>query len=475
MFRLEKVFQNDDKGFVYLVNLSKTFVLFISIYIYSILREYSIYDLFNYTIFVKSNLFFYCILLSSLFFFVSFFLKNNYQFQQSFFNFLKNDFFILLGSNIFIFIFGYKIVYYNINEVIIFSLLNFIVIMNMFLANIIFNFIYNFLIRNNIIQRNIMLVGNYSEIQKIIKSKLDSIYIFKCCIITDIKDHKLKIVKSEIKFPIFNEYDDVRTILEYHHLGQIWILNANFESKKKIYKKIIKFSVDTLNINLSKKLKNNTDKRLVNNLYHCEFFEKSNFYGMNLFFKIFFDKILSILLLIIFSPIFLVASIAIYIEDGLPIIFIQDRTGWDGRRFKIYKLRSLKNKKFDQKIPVKKNDERLLKCGKFIRRWAIDEYPQFLNVILGDMSLVGPKPHMVEHDINHSSNITNFLKRYKCSPGITGWAQVNGIRNSGLKSKMIKKRMVYDLWYLRNWNVLLDFYIVLITIFALIRYKGDED
>ena len=138
-------------------------------------------------------------------------------------------------------------------------------------------------------------------------------------------------------------------------------------------------------------------------------------------------------------------------------------------------MRSLNKTNFDRTVPVKKNDERLLKCGKFIRRWGIDEYPQLLNVLKGDMSLVGPKPHMVEHDLDHSSNISNILKRYKCNPGITGWAQVHGIRNSGLKSKIIKKRIVYDLWYLKNWNIFLDFYIILITAFALIKYKGDED
>ena len=96
---------------------------------------------------------------------------------------------------------------------------------------------------------------------------------------------------------------------------------------------------------------------------------------------------------------------AIYLEDGFPILFTQNRTGWDGRRFKIYKLRSLKKISFDKTKQVTKDDQRLLKIGKLIRRYSVDELPQFFNVLKGDMSIVGPRPHMVEHDIHYSNFI----------------------------------------------------------------------
>ena len=120
----------------------------------------------------------------------------------------------------------------------------------------------------------------------------------------------------------------------------------------------------------------------------------------------------------------------IYLEDGFPLFFTQDRTGWDGRRFKIYKLRSLKKINFDKTVQVQVGDSRVLKIGKFIRRFSIDELPQFYNVLIGDMSIVGPRPHMVEHDILYSSLFKNFLKRHKSNPGLTGWAQVNSLRLS---------------------------------------------
>ena len=173
------------------------------------------------------------------------------------------------------------------------------------------------------------------------------------------------------------------------------------------------------------------------------------------------------------SPILLISCIAIIIEDGFPIIFTQNRTGWDGRRFKIYKLRTLKRENFDKTIQVKIGDKRVLKLGKIIRRYSIDELPQFINVLFGDMSIVGPRPHMVEHDILYSGLFENFLKRHKCNPGLTGWAQVNGLRGATPNPEVMKKRMEYDLWYLNNWTIFLDLYIMFKTIYALIRYKGD--
>ena len=114
---------------------------------------------------------------------------------------------------------------------------------------------------------------------------------------------------------------------------------------------------------------NSKSDGLINNLFHYSEIENSKFYGPNLFLKIIFDKIFSVFFIILSLPIFLFAILAIYIEDGFPVIFSQDRTGWDGRRFVVYKLRSLKALKFDKTVQVTKDDERLLRCGKFIRKF----------------------------------------------------------------------------------------------------------
>jgi len=281
----------------------------------------------------------------------------------------------------------------------------------------------------------------------------------------------INLIKSEFKCPIFNQSDDLRSILEYHSLGQIWILNGN-KNKLEVLEKILKYSVDTLNINLEE-VPNIKGKKLLANKYDFEYYEMSRFYGVNLFVKILIDKLLSLIFLLIASPILCLSTIFIYLEDGFPILFTQNRTGWDGRRFKIYKLRTLKKITFDKTLQVTQDDKRLLKIGKLLRRYSIDEIPQFINVLNGDMSIVGPRPHMVEHDIHYSNLFSKFLKRHKCNPGLTGLAQVNGFRGATPTPDIMKKRMKLDLWYLDNWTLWLDIKIIFKTFYALFKYKGE--
>jgi exopolysaccharide biosynthesis polyprenyl glycosylphosphotransferase len=470
MFKLEKVFQNDDAGYCLFISFIKSSILLIFIYIFSIIEKNSIYDLLNFEIFKNSNHFMYSILISILFFAISLNLKKK-VYQKNFISFLKDDVVCFILANIFTFsIFFVFEVNFKIDLHTIYLIVYLLTILG--ISKLYFNNLYQNLINKNIIQKNIMLVGKYDEIQKILKEKFEKIYVFKCCLITDFKNQDIRYIRSELKFPIFNEDEDIRSILEYHSLGQIWIINGKNKKKDKAFNKIIQFSVDTIDINLEEKI-NLKGKKLLANKFEYEFFEYSRFYGINLFIKILVDKIFSIIFLIISSPILLISTIVIYLEDGFPILFTQNRTGWDGRRFKIYKLRSLKKISFDKTKQVTKDDHRLLKIGRLIRRYSIDELPQFFNVLKGDMSIVGPRPHMVEHDIHYSNLFFNFLKRHKCNPGLTGWAQVNGLRGATPDPSVMKRRMEFDLWYLNNWTVWLDIYIIFKTFYALIKYKGD--
>ena len=123
-------------------------------------------------------------------------------------------------------------------------------------------------------------------------------------------------------------------------------------------------------------------------------------------------------------------------------------------------------------MQVSKADDRLLKIGKIIRRLSIDEVPQFFNVLNGDMSIVGPRPHMVEHDILYSKLFQSFLKRHKTSPGLTGWAQVSGLRGATPTPDHMKKRMDADLWYMNNWSIWLDLFIILKTFYIIFSKPG---
>jgi len=470
MFRLEKVFQNDDKGFVLLTNFIKVFTIFGSIYIYSILENRSIYQLFDFSIFVRSEYFLYAFFLPIVFFIIIS-SNNKSHYEKNFISFLKKDILSFIFSNILIFSFFFIFnVDLNFNKNLLYLIVFLLSILS--ITKIYFNHIYNSLIEKNIIQKNIMLVGTYHEIKKILNENFHKINIFKCCLMVDFKENDIRFIKSELKIPIFNDEDDIRSILEYHALGQIWILNGDENKKKKAFNKIIQFSVDTLNVNLNGTL-NLKGKELLGNKFDYQFYERSRFYGISLFFKILIDKLLSIFFLIIASPLLVISSFLILIEDGRPILFTQNRTGWDGRRFKIYKLRSLKKTNFDKTEQVTKDDKRLLKIGLLLRRFSVDELPQFFNVLKGDMSIVGPRPHMVEHDIYYSILFNSFLKRHKCNPGLTGWAQVNGLRGATPNPDIMKQRMEFDLWYLNNWTIYLDLYIILKTFYVIFKYKGD--
>ncbi len=471
MFRLEKVFQNDDSGYILFSNFCKSLLLLIVTYIFVILSENSIHKLNEYEIFKESDYYFYSLILSLSYFIISLFLKDRKEYKKNFISFLREDLLTIFFSSILTFaiIFIFKI-NFNLDIKLIYLLTTQIIIL--FFAKIYFNNVYQRLINKNIIQKNIMLIGDYEEVKKILSENFEKIFIFKCCMLTNLNIQNLKLIKSEFKLPIFNENEDIRSILEYHSLGQIWVLNGDDPKNKKILPKIFKYSVDTLNINLNK-ANNLHGKKLLANKYEFEFYEKSRFYGVNLFLKILMDKFFSIIFLLLSSPILIFSAILIYIEDGFPILFSQNRTGWDGRRFKIYKLRSLKKISFDKTIQVSRGDERLLISGKFLRRFSVDEIPQFINVLNGDMSIVGPRPHMVEHDIHYSKLFVNFLKRHKCNPGLTGWAQVNGLRGATPHPDIMKRRMEFDLWYLNNWTVFLDIYIIFKTFYAIFKYKGD--
>ena len=471
MFKLEKVFQNDDSAYVLFVNIVKTLIIILSYYIFSILEKNTIYDLFNIDIFIQSKFFYFSLILCLFYFIINLFNKKDSNYKRNFISFIKEDFFVIIISKAIVFLLFYI---FQKNFLLDISYLYslFFLFFNLSITKIFFNFLYDYLIKENIIQKNIMIVGNYSEIKELLNNKFEPIHIFKCCIILDIKKYDKSFLKSEFKFPIFDNDDDIRSILEYHALGQVWLLDSKKIHVEDSLLKILKFSVDILIINLETKYEL-SGKKLLAGKFDFKFYEISRFHGASLFVKVILDKLFSIIFLFISSPLLILAMIVIYFEDGFPLFFTQNRTGWDGRRFKIYKLRTLKKEIFDKTIQVEDGDKRVLKFGKIIRRYSVDELPQFYNVFIGDMSIVGPRPHMVEHDIKYAALFNNFLKRHKCNPGLTGWAQVNGLRGATPKPEVMKRRMEFDLWYLNNWTIWLDLYIIFKTFYALIKYKGD--
>lgn len=177
-----------------------------------------------------------------------------------------------------------------------------------------------------------------------------------------------------------------------------------------------------------------------------------------------FDLLVSSIVLL-FSPIlFLPIAIGVKLSSPGPVFFKQERTGYRGKSFNCLKFRSMRvNDKSDTQQATK-DDPRKTKFGNFIRKTSLDELPQFINVFIGDMSIVGPRPHMVQQTQEYSELIDKYMLRHTIKPGITGWAQVNGFRGPTEELWKMEKRVELDAWYAENWNLMLDIKIMFLTV-----------
>lgn len=192
----------------------------------------------------------------------------------------------------------------------------------------------------------------------------------------------------------------------------------------------------------------------------------------NVFARIFkrsFDILASAIFLCTIYPfVLLFVWIGTTISSPGPLYFKQKRTGYNGKSFNIYKFRSMKVNADADKLQATKDDPRKTKFGDFLRRSSIDELPQFINVLKGEMSIVGPRPHMEYHTDLYSDLIDNYMVRHLAKPGITGWAQVSGCRGETKTTEEMADRVEHDIWYIENWTPLLDFEILLRTVWQVL-------
>ena len=319
MFRLEKIFQVDDSVYINIAIFWKGVAVFLSIYIFSILEFNSIFDLLNYDIYKTSKYYYLSLYFTAsylLFSFVLGIMKKRYA--TSFLIFLLNDivpFVITLPFTLYIFF----LLKMDFNIDINISYLFILIICNIFIFRKISDFFYNILMNNNIIQRNIMLVGSIESIQRILNEKKDQINIYKCCLIKNDNIGSLKKARMILKIPVFTDETEMRVILEYHELGQIWILDNEEKNLANYFLDlVIKFSVDIFIVNFKDNSKNNSknnlnllSENLINHKYSYSNYQTSRFYGFNLFTKLLLDKIFSITFLLLVSPIFILAIIFI--------------------------------------------------------------------------------------------------------------------------------------------------------------------
>jgi putative colanic acid biosynthesis UDP-glucose lipid carrier transferase len=184
------------------------------------------------------------------------------------------------------------------------------------------------------------------------------------------------------------------------------------------------------------------------------------------------DVLFSMIILLLIIPVLAVIAVAIKLDSPGPIIFKQRRYGLDGEEILVYKFRSMHVTEDSQHIQqAQRNDKRITPLGALLRKTSLDELPQFMNVLQGRMSIVGPRPHAVAHNELYRKLIKGYMVRHKVKPGITGWAQVNGYRGETDTLDKMQGRIDFDLDYLRNWSLLLDIHIILRTIRLVIKDK----
>lgn len=190
--------------------------------------------------------------------------------------------------------------------------------------------------------------------------------------------------------------------------------------------------------------------------------------------KRFFDIGFSFLAItLVLSWLLPILALLIKLNSKGPVFFVQMRSGKNNKPFRCYKFRTLRvNKEADLK-QVTLNDSRMTKVGRFLRKTNLDELPQFFNVLMGNMSVVGPRPHMLRHTEDYSRILNEYMIRHFVKPGVTGWAQVNGFRGEIKKEVQLRKRIEYDIFYMENWSLWLDLRIVFLTIY--VTAKGDKN
>lgn len=273
--------------------------------------------------------------------------------------------------------------------------------------------------------------------------------------------------KSIFDFVNSNEVDEIYCSLKEHSKEQIKNINK-FSTDQKITLKLIPDTIELYSKNQS--VEYYDDALMVLNVRKLPFDFVESLYKKRIF-DIFFSLFICIIVLSWLMPIL---WIFVKLESKGPLIFKQPREGLNGDKFMCYKFRSMKiNKESNTNIHTTKDDMRVTKIGAFLRKTSLDELPQFINVLLGDMSVVGPRPHIESLSIEYQKEVDNYLKRHIVKPGITGLAQVSGYRGEIQKKSDIKNRVRLDIFYIENWSFFLDIKIIIKTVLNV--FKGEEN
>jgi len=352
---------------------------------------------------------------------------------------------------------------YSLSTILLFSSVSVLLILGFKL------FIYFFLRRYRILFggnfRKVVLVGkekSVSPLRHFFEENLD--YGYKLIKVFDLQNHKADCFKDIFSFVLVNEIDEIYCSME--DLSSKQIEDFIFFADNNL--KTLKFIPD--------------QKQLLSLNVVFEYYDYipvisqrriSLDDSLHKIIKRIFDIVFSLIIIIgLLSWLTPILAIIIRVDSKGPLFFMQKRNGLNNKEFNCFKFRSMRINDLADIEQVSKNDTRITKIGKFIRKTSIDELPQFFNVLLGDMSVVGPRPHMVSHTNMYAERIDKFMVRHFIKPGITGLAQTKGFRGEVETDKDIINRVRYDIFYIEKWSLLLDIKIVFNTIYNTVR--GDK-
>jgi putative colanic acid biosynthesis UDP-glucose lipid carrier transferase len=335
----------------------------------------------------------------------------------------------------------------------------------------------NYLRRKGRNQRNMLIIGAGDVGKQFYDTVMDNPH-FGYNIHGFLDDKRPEWIDGEYRGPISElnkiltetQIDNVIIALPNYAYGKLEeVINVceRYTTRVKIIPDYFKFSSSKYNVTMFGKFPMFSIREDTINEIHWRLLKR--------LFDIVFSSIVFIVLLSWMIPLI---GLIIKLTSPGPIFFKQERWGRDNHKFFTYKFRSMANncKEIDENgnfIQATKNDPRITKIGKFLRRTNFDELPQFINVILGNMTIVGPRPHPTPLNIQSKKDIKQYMLRHLVKPGITGWAQVNGYRGETKDKKLMQKRVEYDLWYIENWTFWLDIQIIIQTVWHMI--KGDPN
>jgi Undecaprenyl-phosphate glucose phosphotransferase len=278
------------------------------------------------------------------------------------------------------------------------------------------------------------------------------------------------------RVPVFEEHEAFASYVRKQKIDEVWLALPMTEEAK-ILKLVDEFRNDLINIRFM------PDVRTLA-LFEGSVMDLLGVPTINLatsplppkavMQKDIFDRLFAAGALLAVSPILLACAIAVKLSSSGPVFFKQNRKGADGRVFSIFKFRTMRlhAQKAGVLEQAKRGDPRITRVGGFLRRTSLDELPQFINVLRGEMSVVGPRPHALEHDDLYQKVVSGYIHRYRIKPGITGWAQVNGFRGETDRIEKMEGRVAHDLYYLGNWSFGLDVKIIFATIFKGLRHTN---